>query len=466
MITRFYNDGTHGYVNDELIDDILYIDEKKIEYSSGNINISYSGFAFDRTIVFDESNIDSEFSTNSTNMETYRGYIKSLSYSDEAVSNTITQETGLPVFSVAHSIVVDYMLRNISRNSTADTLVTDDQLADGDKLIIKLSDGSIVEFVASGVTGSGPYQMDTSSITNGEVPTKVYRFNEKLIIGGIEAQEKKRTYYAGIIPKETVWNTTDVFEDGSGIGLWRLNGTVYEAENRYGGWGTGTYSFSGSCPFGGEPSFYTNRQGAVVCMLPELGDDLSISLHEYAYNPSSDSGTCWAFHLSHANQNTWCMAIDQDDVSGRDVWVKFVNNTKYAYHNTLNEYYNQWRHHVFTSAGATYDNQTKVDTTGGLAKSTFTDIDKPMLIGGDRDGDSTYNDFWSGHISQVRLFNKDLNDEEARYLYRELDIETFNVSVEYYQVEINASSFDVRFQMSLYGNRVWSSSMNIYRYRE
>lgn len=57
------------------------------------------------------------------------------------------------------------------------TLKTSTTLANGDKLAIVLQDNSIHEVIASGVTGTGPYTMDTTSITAGEIPTQVYRLN-------------------------------------------------------------------------------------------------------------------------------------------------------------------------------------------------------------------------------------------------------------------------------------------------
>ncbi len=59
-------------------------------------------------------------------------------------------------------------------NSDVDILKTTTPIADGDVLIIEKEDGSFNEIVASGVAGNTPYTMDTSAITLGEVPAKVY----------------------------------------------------------------------------------------------------------------------------------------------------------------------------------------------------------------------------------------------------------------------------------------------------
>lgn len=67
-----------------------------------------------------------------------------------------------------------YEFINISTATVADTLTTDTPIVDGDNLVIVLDNDSINEIVASGVTGTGPYSMDTTSTTSGEVPTRVF----------------------------------------------------------------------------------------------------------------------------------------------------------------------------------------------------------------------------------------------------------------------------------------------------
>ncbi len=78
-----------------------------------------------------------------------------------------------------------------------DTLVTDELIEDGDKLYIIRNDDSIAEFVASGVSGSGPYTMDTTAVTAGEVPIYVYKDNVELLYNDLVAIEDTRVLSIG-----------------------------------------------------------------------------------------------------------------------------------------------------------------------------------------------------------------------------------------------------------------------------
>lgn len=84
-------------------------------------------------------------------------------------------------FATSRGTVDPVALREIEfykEDGTADfDLLKATTLANGDKLAIVKSDNSIHEVIASGVTGTGPYQMDTTAITAGEIPTQVYRLN-------------------------------------------------------------------------------------------------------------------------------------------------------------------------------------------------------------------------------------------------------------------------------------------------
>ena len=94
------------------------------------------------------------------NTESSNGYIEATDRDGYAISNPIIQDTG----------------SNISTSSsTADTLVSDTEIVDGDILVIQLDDGSYNEFIVTSITGSGPWTVDTSSVTNGEVPDIVYK---------------------------------------------------------------------------------------------------------------------------------------------------------------------------------------------------------------------------------------------------------------------------------------------------
>lgn len=72
--------------------------------------------------------------------------------------------------------------------SDTDLLKTSFPISDGDNLVIVKADNSIHSIVASGVTGSGPFELNTAEVTGGEVPTRVYRLNDSMFINNIELQ--------------------------------------------------------------------------------------------------------------------------------------------------------------------------------------------------------------------------------------------------------------------------------------
>ncbi len=100
-----------------------------------------------------------------------------------------------------------------------DTLVTDELIEDGDKLYIIRNDDSIAEFVASGVSGSGPYTMDTTAVTAGEVPIYVYKDDIKLSYNGEEAILDTETLSIGrgtlLHGSEFLYNIDGWEQDGS-----------------------------------------------------------------------------------------------------------------------------------------------------------------------------------------------------------------------------------------------------------
>ncbi len=126
------------------------------------------------------------------------GYL-SATANDAYALDTITQDGGEGDFAALNYIQAIWNLSSISDFTacSADTLVTNELLEDGDNLIIRKSNNDMVPFVASGVSGSGPYTMDTLSVSEGEVPVDIYKNNVNLLYNGDEALLSSETFSVG-----------------------------------------------------------------------------------------------------------------------------------------------------------------------------------------------------------------------------------------------------------------------------
>lgn len=111
----------------------------------------------------------------------------------------------------------EYEFTNISEAAVADTLVTYSPIQDGDTLAIMKDDDSVHELVAAGVTGTGPYTMDTSAVTQGEVPSRAFTIGAKAefnVTNGYQEAEVLTHSYGRVLDK------ADPFQDGSMIDAW------------------------------------------------------------------------------------------------------------------------------------------------------------------------------------------------------------------------------------------------------
>ena len=127
------------------------------------------------------------------------GIIISTAEDSIADSNILLQDENNNNFTSAQNIEVKYGFENISSNaSSSDILVSESVISNGDNIIIVKQDNSINEIIVSGVTGTGPYEIDTTIITQGEIPSQVYAVDNKLSFdagsGFVEQIEKDNTY--------------------------------------------------------------------------------------------------------------------------------------------------------------------------------------------------------------------------------------------------------------------------------
>ena len=172
-------------------------------YSSGRYLNGYLSHArlYNRALTTEEitSIYDEEYTKfyNHKDTDTTSGYIEATATDGYAISQPIVQDTGDTDFTSVQNIVGKFELANISVADTADELKTNELITTGDNLVIVKDNNSIHEVIASGISGSGPYTMDTTSITAGEIPTRVFRDNESVFFNSNEATFVSNSYTAG-----------------------------------------------------------------------------------------------------------------------------------------------------------------------------------------------------------------------------------------------------------------------------
>ena len=186
------------------------------ETHDGNIaNVRIYDYVLTSTQISDIYNEEYPKFYNYKDIDSSNGYIEATDTDGYAISQPIVQDTGDTDFASVQNIVGKYELANISIADTADELKTNEPINDGDNLIIAKDDNSVHEIVASGVTGSGPYTMDTTSVTTGEIPTRVFRNDESVFFNNNETAFVSNSYtyddYVFMLENNLTEDGTDVY---------------------------------------------------------------------------------------------------------------------------------------------------------------------------------------------------------------------------------------------------------------
>ena len=108
----------------------------------------------------------------------------------------------------------------VSEGSIANTLVTDTPISNGDNLVIVKDNNSVNKLIAIGVTGSNPWTMDTTAVTQGEIPSKTFAVDTKVSIdidsGWQEAQVASDSYVVAGVSLTSTRTYGDLESLGSG----------------------------------------------------------------------------------------------------------------------------------------------------------------------------------------------------------------------------------------------------------
>jgi len=187
-----------------------YIDEAPKDFTI----VGHKGAQNDVLLsVTNQTYIDGEFSwfflENTTVYEKYEINTSATESTNLSIAEIEMLHSTNDVISKVKNIAGKFEFKNISANSTANNLKTTELIKNGDNLVIVKDDNSVHEVVASGVTGTGPYTMDTTSITNGEVPSRVYRVDEAVEFNGNPFTKLMDTYFTTSTALKTYRTFTD-----------------------------------------------------------------------------------------------------------------------------------------------------------------------------------------------------------------------------------------------------------------
>ena len=302
------------------------------------------------------------------------------------------------------------------------------------------------------------YTMDTSSITQGEVPTKVYRNDESVFFNDIEATADSNSSQYDFT-KKYISESSDPLNDNSGIAYWKLKGDYTDVGGQYDGTAIANGRFLSDTTFG--QCFYSSQDGACQFPLPQLNSNISISFWIYDINPSSDSGKLWIVHFSQDDSNSFCFLNDQTIVSGTDVYYMHAQNGSGTLPTDLGPLYSVWHHFILTTDGKIYrDGNLYTTTTYTADASTF---NRNLVLGADRDAGENFNEYMNGYLAEVRLFNKSISDEEAQLIYDNEKIQFLSGDKSFNTTDTPGRSITTKIQMSATGNKMTQLDFDIMR---
>ena len=274
-----------------------------------------------------------------TDIQTANIYNFEHTFSDQSDSPTVLK--GIITDPAHQNFEADFEFANISDDtSTANTLKTYTPIVNGDNLIIVLDNDSINEVTASGVTGTDPYTMDTTAITNGEIPSRVYTVdaqpsfaisagyidtvksetqnspeyiledNTMSIVGTIinttnAAEGNRADFKADAMPNAIAGDLAIIFYTADGGGLENVPGWTIANENGTGSLDTGIYTkiltssdVSWDCGASG-PGVTLVETSAVMIVLKHCKETIVVSAPSDSKSENPDSIELSGFQIGN-----------------------------------------------------------------------------------------------------------------------------------------------------------------------
>ena len=337
------------------------------------------------------------------NVDSSTGALVATGSDGVAESIVIVQDGADNDFSNIKNIQTKEEYANISNATIADTLTTDSPIVDGDNLIIVLADNSVNEVVASGVTGSGPYSMDTTPVTAGEIPTAVYTVDSKISFddtsGYVEATKLTDSYISSYASNSDLTNGL--------ISYFLLNNNGDNATDSYYAIESANVTFDGE-----KATLASDIPDNLNCgSLIQIGDgDFSVS--------------CWVkFDVIGAYQAIFSQGIDSTYVkivkAGTDVIVLYIGDgtTLDVLVHSETIITNKWYHIVakVNSITMSININGAIETDSNSTTSLCKHPTEPLYLG----NDNGLGNYLNGSMSNVRLYNIEVTTEDEVALYNE-----------------------------------------------
>jgi len=345
--------------------------------------------------------------------------------------------------------------KNISTATVADTLTTHTKIVDGDNLVIVKNDLSVNEVVASGITSDGlippTYSMDTTAITAGEIPSRVFATDSKLsfidTVNGVTNVPKLSDSYV----YSDLVSSTNPFGDGSLVAKYEMEGNVLDTLGLNNGTATNVTYSTGK--FG---------QGAVF-----NGVNSSISV------PKIPNAKTLSFFTDVVIDTTLSQYISEPVVIGTT--AIFIGPYTGGYPNEtlsiVNNWDGSWHAYYTTQVFPAGMKHIVIVDTGSSLLLYVDGVNIPLTLFGtyysgflsnivNYGGASAH--FLNGSIDQMEIYNKALTANEVNTLYVQ---SKFTNTRTYTDTALPASTRDLETKVELKadGDKMTSLSTTLYK---
>ena len=383
--------------------------------SIGDYNGSAGIGSIDQVEIYDraltQQEIDTLYTQSSYTVPTTTvtaGATPTTAYINEktALSEIVTQGVAETDWKSCSAITQKLEFPNISdATSSANTLVTYTPIADGDDMVILLDDEvTYVEFVASGVTGSNPWTLDTTAQTAGESPSRCYSVGSGVNFDISQANEAVKSGDSYAI--DNLVSSIDPFGDGSLVAKYEMEDnttTVVDTTGTYNGTPVNVANTAGRFSGGGQ---FNNTNSAIRITGDFDSADWSVSMFakadglnpvnsKYMFAPNGGDGWYSLRNLAGTTNLAWVLGNSERTI------VSGLNDTNI-------------HHYCITLSGTLaifYIDKIEVDRLD----AAITRTDTSFTIGANRHANST--DSWNGMIDQVEIYDRALTQQEIDTLY-------------------------------------------------
>ena len=212
-------------------------------------------------------------------------------------------------------------------------------------------------------------------------------------------------------------NEVDIFNDGSGIALYRLDNNILDASGNYNGTTSTNVSFTTTKKIGTHSASFSGN-GRIA--IPNVKNSYPLSISAWATsNANWNDGFREIINLSIAGQRVSLGMNNWDNDSTPDIAL-FYGGTNHwtGLINFENRGINDWHNIVWTINGSN-DSSHKIYVDGVSLSMTNRGGGHGGAAGWNigSNADSTPGECWNGKIDHLRIFNRVLSSSEVQSLY-------------------------------------------------